>query len=406
MNITISPSALRGTVNAIPSKSVAHRALICAALAKIRTGEETQIECAATSADIEATRTCLKALGSGKSGLLPKVLKCGESGSTFRFLLPVVAALGCNCEFQLEGRLPERPLSPLYEELVKQGCTLSPQGSNPFKVKGKLHPGHFIIDAGVSSQFISGLLFALPLLSGTSTIRLWNNIESASYINLTTAMVERFGIKYDFDGTCFVIPGNQTYRAPKDAPLVIEGDWSNAAFWLCANFIRRGENDVCVDGLSFDSGQGDSAIVEILGRFRDNEGLVEIDAADIPDLVPILAVTATAIGLKGTTTHIYNAERLRTKESDRLAAVTEMLSALGADITERKDGLEIIGGKPLRGGVTVSSHNDHRIAMAAAIAATMCGLAVTIEGADAVNKSYPGFFEDLKSVGGNAKIRW
>jgi 3-phosphoshikimate 1-carboxyvinyltransferase len=390
MNITISPSKLTGSVAAIPSKSVAHRALICAALAEMGGGGAAAVEVAEAGVcseckDITATRDCLKALRNGKAGLLAKSLKVGESGSTLRFLLPIVGALGCGAEFRLEGRLAQRPLSPLYEELVKHGCTLSPQGSNPLRIKGQLHAGHYIIDAGVSSQFISGLLFALPLLKDISTIRLWGNIESASYIDLTVDMLEKFGIKTDFDGACFVIPGNQIYTAPTGG-VKVEGDWSNAAFWLAAG--------VEVTGLNPDSRQGDRAIVEILKQLGGGSD-TEIDASDIPDLVPIIAVAATQINA---VTHIVNAERLRIKESDRLAAITEVLGAIGADISETDDGLTIRGGKPLKGGVTVSSHNDHRIAMSAAIAATMCEQPVTISGAEAVEKSYPTFWEDLKQL--------
>jgi 3-phosphoshikimate 1-carboxyvinyltransferase len=347
--------------------------------------------------DTVATRACLKALGNGKSGLLAKSLKVGESGSTLRFLLPIVGALGCGAEFHLEGRLPERPLSPLYEELVKHGCTLTPQGSNPLKIKGRLRAGHYIIDAGVSSQFISGLLFALPLLKSDtpSTIRLWGNIESASYIDLTVDMLHKFGIRADFDGSCFVVPANQTYTAP-ESEVVVEGDWSNAAFWLAAG--------VEVTGLTPDSRQGDRAIVEILEQLDSDDNVCEVDAGDIPDLVPIIAVKAAVA--KGKSTTIFNAERLRIKESDRLAAITEVLTALGADIRESEegDGLEIRGLESLKGGVTVSSHNDHRIAMSAAIAATVCEAPVTIEGAESVEKSYPAFWEDFRSLGGKIEV--
>jgi len=409
VDVKILPGPLCGTVKAIPSKSQAHRALICAALAD----DPVNIICEGTSKDIEATEACLYALKAGGEDAV--FLPCGESGSTFRFLLPIVGALGRKASFILEGRLPERPLSPLYEELVRHGCKLSPQGSNPFTIEGKLTPGSYTLDAGVSSQFISGLLFALPLLDGDSELRLTGSIESFPYIEMTLAMLERFGVKAEFEDMVFSIPGRQKYRSP--GTVHIEGDWSNAAFWLCAGAIPG--NEITVSGLDMNSRQGDRAVLEILERFgSDLQGIdlrgsdlrgndlrgsdlhggdlrgIEIDATDIPDLVPILSVVAAAA--KGTTA-IRNAGRLRIKESDRLAAVTNMLATLGADIRETGDGLIIHGGKPLTGG-TVSSWGDHRIAMSAAIAAVLCAEPVIIQGAEAVNKSYPTFFEERRRL--------
>jgi 3-phosphoshikimate 1-carboxyvinyltransferase len=339
------------------------------------------------------------------------ILPCEESGSTFRFLLPVVGALGRNAAFALKGRLPQRPLSPLYEELLRHGCTLSPQGANPFSSGGRLTHGRYELDGGVSSQFISGLLLALPLLEGDSELHITGRLESFPYVELTLAMLEEFGIKTSFDGFMFSIAGGQGYRSP--GTLTIEGDWSNAAFWLCAGVINSGVivmGKITCSGLDLQSRQGDRAILELLTRFgaKIEKGAssvtisggtlrgIEIDARDIPDLGPVLAVVgATAEG----TTVIREAGRLRAKESDRLAAVTDMLRKLGADIAETGDGLVIHGGNPLTGG-TVSSWGDHRIAMAAAVAAAMCANSVTIQGAEAVNKSYPGFFDDLRQFGG------
>ena len=421
MDVTIFPSRLHGTVGAIASKSQAHRALICAALAD----KPTSIECVGESGDITATVRCLRALGSeitrepggyvvsplripnsefrdGEAASLP----CKESGSTFRFMLPIAGALGRSVAFVPEGRLPSRPLSPLYEELVSHGCTLSPQGAVPFYISGRLTPGIYSLDAGVSSQFVSGLLFALPLLDGDSELSLIGRVESFPYIELTMAMLEIFDIKIEFDGTLFMIHGGQSYRSPGVAH--IEGDWSNAAFWLCAGAI--GADSVTCAGLDLQSHQGDRAIMDILMRFGayveyeasavtvsgGNLRGMEIDAKNIPDLVPVLAVVATAA--KGTTV-IRNAGRLRDKESDRLAAITSVLRGLGADVVETEDGLLIHGGVELTGG-QVSSWGDHRIAMAAAIAASMCKNHVEIKHADAVNKSYHGFFNDLRSLGG------
>ena len=375
-NIKIFPSKLSGTLKAIPSKSQAHRALICAALAN----EDTVIECDGTSKDIEATKSCLAALKQS-----PCILNPGESGSTFRFLLPVVGALGLDAEFRLEGRLPERPLDSLYNELVRHGCKLSPQGSNPFTISGQLLPGTYVLDSGVSSQFVSGLLFALPLLGGDSVLQLQGEPESVPYIDLTMAMLERFGIDIEWKNNIFNIKGGQTYKSPKT--VKIEGDWSNAAFWLCAG--------VQVTELDNESNQGDKAIVKLLKELP-----TAIDAADIPDLVPILSIAAAVAN--GVTT-IYNAGRLRIKESDRIQSTYEMLRNLGVNVEKKPDGLTVHGGNRLKGGV-ISSYNDHRIAMSAAIASHFCNEPIIIKDAKAVEKSYPRFFDDFQMLGG--KIEW
>ena len=415
MEIKIEPGVLNGTVNIIPSKSQAHRALICAALAD----KPSLVECEVTSNDIDATAECLRALG---AEILFKQncfdvspikniehtdvarLPCLESGSTFRFLLPIAAALGREVSFELKGRLPERPLSPLYEELVRNGCCLSPQGSSPFTIKGKLSSGNYSLNAGVSSQFISGLLFSLPLLQGDSKIELTGKIESFPYIELTLSMLEKFAVEVIYKDTCFYIHGAQKYRSP--GKVRVEGDWSNAAFWFAAGAV--GGNGITCTGLDIHSRQGDRAMLDILARFGASIEIsnfavtvskgelrgIEIDAGDIPDLVPILSVVAAAA--KGETV-IRNAGRLRGKESDRLAAATSVLSELGTDIKETKDGLIIHGGIRLKGG-TVSSWRDHRIAMSAAIAAVLCDGPVIIQDAGAVNKSYPGFFDERSKL--------
>jgi len=427
LNVKILPGFLNGSVKAIPSKSQAHRALICAALSD----RQTFIECEGESKDITATAACLSALGANvtrsNGGYTVQPVKpvqnsnivslpCGESGSTFRFLLPVAGALGQKASFLPEGRLPQRPLSPLYEELVWHGQILSPQGSSPFCTEGKLKNGIYNIDAGVSSQFISGLLFALPLLGGDSEIRLKGKIESFPYIELTMSMLEKFGIKFSFFNMFFSIPGGQKYISP--GSVNIEGDWSNAAFWLTAGALN--ESSVACRGLDLKSAQGDRAVLYILKQFgaqietngdtvtifgakkQTSHKLrgIEIDAGNIPDLVPVLAAAACAA--EGTTI-IRSAERLRTKESDRLAAISSVLNELGADVRVTDDGLIIKGGAALKGG-KVSSWGDHRIVMTAAVAAVICTEPVIITDAEAVNKSYPGFFEDYKSLGGSVEI--
>jgi 3-phosphoshikimate 1-carboxyvinyltransferase len=442
LDVKILPDFLNGSVNAIPSKSMAHRALICAALEDAALeNKQTRIECDGESKDIKATAACLFALGADiqyengvyftrplkRTGNDTAVsLPCGESGSTFRFLLPLVCALGQNASFVLEGRLPQRPLSPLYEELVRHGCILSPQGANSFRAGGKLTSGVYSLDAGVSSQFISGLLFALPLLDGDSELRLSGQIESFPYIELTMSMLKTFGVKTGFNDAAFLIPGRQKYKSP--GAVRVEGDWSNAAFWLTAGAL--GENSVTCEGLDLQSRQGDRAITDILSRFGARVEMsgrsvtvyggklrgIDIDARDIPDLVPVLAVAAAAA--EGVTV-IRNAGRLRGKESDRLAAVSSVLKNLGADehgcaahscsahscaVRITDDGLVINGGggRILTGG-QVSSWGDHRIAMAAAVASVLCREPVIIHGAEAVNKSYPCFFDDFRSLGGSAE---
>jgi len=376
------PSTLSGAVAAVPSKSQAHRAYICEFLAKAAG----VVECDGSSDDIEATKACLRELSEQDFPLL----RVGESGSTFRFLLPVVAALGIRTFFILEGRLNERPLSPLYEELKRNGCEMSPQGSRRFGIEGQLKSGIYTLDGGVSSQFISGLLFALPLLEGDSEIHLTGKLESASYIDMTVAMLELFGIEINTAENIFRIRGGQLYTAPDY--VEVEGDWSNSAFWIGANAICGGGIDVT--GLDYNSKQGDRAIMELIHK-------TDIDASDVPDLVPILAVVAA--GRDGVTT-IRNAGRLRIKESDRLFAITDVMTKMGADISETADGLVIKGGVPLKGGVSVCGHNDHRIVMSAAIAATLlCKEPVVIEKAEAVEKSYPHFFDDLIKLGGKAE---
>ena len=330
---------------------------------------------------------------------------CGESGSTLRFLLPVMGALGRKASFRMEGRLPQRPLSPLYEELERYGCKLSRQGDNPLTIEGQLQPGAFRIPGNVSSQFISGLLFATPLLSKHSQILVEGPLESAPYVDMTIRTLRAFGIKLRKTEVGFFIPGGQRYTAPET--YQVEGDWSNACFFLAAGAILDG--GVRVTGLKMDSLQGDKAILKILDKMgaiiNVEEDAVsvtagrlegtEIDASQIPDMVPILAVLASAA--KGITT-IYGAGRLRIKESDRLCAITQVLTALGGGVRELPDGLMMQGVGRLKGG-TIDAHNDHRIAMMAAIASLISDEKVIIKGADAVNKSFPTFFDVLKEAG-------
>ena len=406
----------KGQVRVISSKSDAHRSLIAAALAE----EESVLFVDGWSDDLEATIRCLAALGAEiykePSGIevvpirrnLDKavVLDCGESGSTLRFLLPVAAALGKTATFTGQGRLPERPIGLLLEELAKHGCTVEGE-KLPVKLEGKLQSGVFTLPGNVSSQFITGLMFALPLLEGDSEIVLTTEVESRGYINMTLKTLKTFGVTVEETETGWKVPGGQSFAGPR--MRFTEGDWSNAAFWLTAGTIK---GSVGCQGLDMESAQGDREIVSILEKFgaetkmilnqitatnKEMKG-IRIDASQIPDLVPVLCVAGAAAEGK---TEIVNAGRLRLKESDRLAVMAECLQKIGVEVEEREDGLLITGGcNPPEGELVVDSHNDHRIVMAMAIAAVSLGVDITIENAEAVNKSYPSFFIELKKLGG------
>ena len=385
MNVTITPGPLAGTITPPPSKSQAHRLLIAAALG---TGES-RIENLAHSQDIDATLRCMAALKTPGDGL-PE-LDCGESGSTLRFLIPVALALRGGGRFAGHGRLMERPQEPYFAIFREKGISYE-QKDGTLTVEGRLTPGDYTLPGDVSSQFVTGLLYALPLLDGDSRILLTTPLESRGYIDMTLDALEQFGVQAEYDGErTFRVPGNQTYQARN---LTIEADWSNAAFWYAAVSLGC---DLEIQGLNAFSTQGDMRIVPYYMKLQ-GKGPVELDVSQCPDLVPPLAAMAALRG--GETTSIVNAARLRIKESDRLATVTEVLNALGGQVEEFQDHLVIYGKERLAGGVTVSGHNDHRIAMMAAIAAIRCENPVTITGAECVQKSYPKFWEDYRSLGG------
>ena len=391
MDICITPKKLYGNINAIPSKSQAHRMLICAAFSD----QPTTLICPETNRDIEATANCLTALGAGITWLsngyrvkpIEEVpfrasLPCQDSGSTLRFLLPIAGALGVDTVFQMTGRLPQRPLTPLWEEMERMGCTLTRPTADTIRCTGRLQSGEYAINGTISSQFITGLLFALSLLSGQSRLQVLGKLESAPYVSMTLAAMERFGISCN--DYCF--PGNGRFHSP--GTVTVEGDWSNAAFFLAAQALG---SPIQVGNLNPDSPQGDRVCARLLPELKDK---LTISAADIPDLVPILAVTAAAN--QGAV--FTDIGRLRLKESDRVASVMDMLRALGGQ-AEANDTTLTVYGTGLHGG-TVDSRNDHRIAMSAAIAATVCDSPVTILGAQCVEKSYPKFFTDYTSLGG------
>ena len=465
MDAIIKPGKLSGTLAAPPSKSHSHRLLIGAYLA----GEPSCAEVPAMSEDIAATKECLETLfaGGDETKDIP-TLDCRESGSTLRFLLPIAAALPDSVipglansgklkkllhgkrriRFLRSGRLPERPLSPLQEEMARHGVTFKEGADGALTISGRMSGGEFTISGGVSSQFITGLLFALPLTEEGGSIRVTGTLASRPYVDLTLKVLRDFGIKVteepftdDTDagtdggfftalkektGTCFTVPGGQQYLAPV-IPLRPEGDWSNSAFFLVANALG---SQVNITGLNAQSPQGDKIITDIItGCERYNEaqagikdtGLTSslgwmpsellIDAEDIPDLVPILAVLAWGTG---TRMQIIGASRLRIKESDRLASVKALMDALDCPCEVTEDGLLIAPHAPqsapgkspvvpatsLNGDCRfVDGMNDHRIVMAAAIAATACDRPVRIKGCDAVNKSWPLFFDTFAALG-------
>lgn len=405
MDILITPAQISGSIEGIASKSFAHRALICAALAK----GKSQIRINTTSADIEATIGCLENMGAviEKNGNIytvtpikkipdKAVIDCNESGSTIRFLLPVICALGMNCEIHGSGRLPERPLSPLKEELTRMGASIS--DAFPLDVSGRISAGEFTLRGDVSSQFVTGLLMALSYLGG-GKINLLPPVQSRPYIDITLQVLRTFGADIKEENNTFYI--NPCRLSGCD--FTVEADWSNAAFPLCMGAE--------VTGLNPESAQGDKAIIDVLkdmgakiiGNYKADVSALHgcrVNAAHIPDAVPVIAaVAATAEG----ETVVFNGERLRIKESDRIQTTCEMLRSLGADIRETDDGMIINGKKTLSGGET-PSFNDHRIAMAAAVAAVKCEGNVIIRNAEAVNKSYPSFFEDYNRLGGKARV--
>ena len=407
MDIKITPRKLSGNISAIPSKSHGHRLLIASVLNAMEDGDLTaetpekalsRVTIPERSEDIIATENCLKSLADE----VP-VLDCNESGSTIRFLLPVVMALKNEAVFTGTERLCQRPLTPLDEEMATHGCEFTKESDTRLKVTGRLTPGTYVIPGNISSQYITGLLFALPLLDEDSFIEVPTRLESAGYIDLTLQVHRDFGVEVEKKHatkkrpTTFVIPGGQKYQYPES--FAVEGDWSNTAVWFAANAM--GSRIIC-HGIDSRSPQGDKAILDIIGFYSnlgspyDKGGPVIIDVSDTPDLVPIAAVLATRVNRE---TQIARAGRVRLKESDRLKTTTQLVSTLGGVIEETEDGLIIKGRVPLHGG-EVDSCNDHRIVMAAALASTIASGPVIIKGAEAVNKSYPGFFRDFRKLGG------
>ena len=401
--VRFSPAALRGRVTVPVSKSAAHRAMIASFLAG---GPDPLPPGETVCEDLEATRAALAALEAARRAGGPAGLDCGESGSTLRFLIPVAAALGIEAGFTGRGRLPQRPLGAYFGLLPAHGVSCESEGGLPLRISGKLTPGVFALPGNVSSQFVTGLLFALPLLGGDSEIRLLTPLVSAGYAAMTVRTLSQCGVTVLRTASGWQIPGRQKYRPFRAR---IERDWSQAAFFLAAGALGG-----CVElaGLRRDSLQGDREAEALLRRFgaelRWRNGVltaepgvlrgIEIDAAQIPDLVPALA--AAACGANGRTV-VKNAARLRLKESDRLAAMAEGLSALGGNVRETADGLVIDGNGRLRGG-EASGRGDHRVVMALAAAALIADGGVVVTDAESVRKSYPNFFRDYNRLGGKA----
>lgn len=422
MNITLNQPIFAEIVAAPTSKSAAHRMLIAAAFANAPTrmclsgaGEDIAATCRVLTTFGAEIKVTDRENGQQTLDITPisapaaaPIGDCGESGSTLRFLVPVAGALGLDATFLRRGRLPERPMTPLTAELARHGvqCCDNPDGS--LSVCGQLAAGDFTLPADISSQYVTGLLFALSLLDGPSTLTLTGKIESAPYIDMTLQALAAFGAPPACEeGRIFRVAGRRAAPLTTPCELYPEGDFSGAAFPLAAGAL--GSHAVTVTGLDPNTAQGDRAILDLLARFgaevKIDKGSatvspaplhgITVDAEQIPDLVPILAVIAA--GAKGTTV-IRGAARLRLKESDRIATTAAMLRALGADVTPTEDGLIVRGGKPLSGG-TVDGAGDHRIVMSAAVAALLTDRRVVICGAKAVAKSYPRFFDDVITQG-------
>ena len=426
MDILINPGPLNGTIEAISSKSELHRMLICAAFAD----RPTEITVTGSAydgkhplpKDIQATIACLNELGAeceifpGMIRVSPvenkdfgrtPVLDCMESGSTFRFMLPIASAVCGKASFSGGGRLPERPIAGLSDALKTHGVSFS-SDVLPFSIEGRPTGGIYEIPGNISSQYLTGLLLMLPLLKEEASIHLTTPLVSSGYIDITTQVMSSFGVNVLQKDGAWKLTESGSYRSPGCLPA--GGDWSNTAAFLTASMLREG-NAIRCKALLPDSCQGDRNILRFLeqfgaGIFASEEGLrtvsgilhgTVIDIDETPDLLPYLAVVGCiAVG----DTVFTNAARLRLKESDRITSTAAMISALGGSVETEEDMLIVHGTGSLKGGM-VDAMNDHRIVMAGAIASSICEGPVTIRGAEAVNKSYPAFWDDFSSVKGD-----
>ena len=428
MKIKIRPGKLNGTIEIPPSKSYSHRAVIAAALAE--NGKKSKIDNLKFSVDITTTtdimenwgaeierfESALEIIGNGGK-VVPsdKYVQCNESGSTIRFLIPVGITSKNELVFDGKGKLVDRPLDSYYRIFDKQGLKYETTGGKlPLTVNGKLKPGNYEIDGNISSQFITGLLYALPLLEGDSKLIINKNLESKGYVDLTLEILKLAGIEIvNNDYKSFDIRGNQTYK-PFD--YTVEGDYSQVAFWIVAGIISANrDNEVKCLHVNKNSLQGDREIIEIVTRMGakleifDDYVIVKpsktkgtiIDISQCPDIGPVLTVLAA---LSEGETRIINGERLRIKESDRITSIKTELNKLGGNVSEEGDSLIIQGVEGFRGGVTVNAWNDHRIAMSLAIASTRCEKEIILEEAESVRKSYPHFWDDFVKMGGEIEV--
>ncbi len=446
MQVTITPQKLKGKIDAVSSKSYLHRILLCAAMSD----RETTIYLNCRSKDVDATIRCVEAMGAkveveegkvtihpvewkenvaadetaegaGTENHMPEfpILDCGESGSTARFVLPMAAAVCGGGTLIGEGRLPERPFGAICMVMEENGCVFSSY-SLPMTVTGHLKSGVYRIPANISSQYISALMMSLPLVEGDSEIVFTTEVESEGYLDITESVMRDFGMPLEKTANGYQIKGNRKYKSPGE--ITAEGDWSNGAFWVAANALG---SELKIGNLKDGSLQRDCQITEVVETLFSGVGQsvtdrvgsscgksemaarmsadeITINGADIPDIIPISAVMACK---RTGRTRFINCGRLRLKESDRLTSVATLICALGGRAIVDKDDLIVDGCGKLVGG-KIDSFKDHRIVMSAAIAATICTEPVTITNAQDVAKSYPEFFADYETLGGNNKIEY